>query len=379
MLGVHPVRSAIVDWALVLVLVSTAAYEVWLQPAPGSEPRWLVSVVLAVALVPLAWRRRAPLAVLVINVVVVTVFTVGFGEWGSFQLFAAILLALFSVAAYADARRAALGAAIAAALVVPEMIAKLTAGDSLSELPGPFVALAAVWLGGRGIARRRAEAERLSDLAVELEQRNEADARAAVGAERARIARELHDVVAHAVSVIVVQAQAAGRVLEGEHASARESLHAIESTARTALVEMRRLLEMLRAEDGDPDLAPQPSLEQLDVLVTQVREAGLEVDLRIEGEQRPVPAGVDLSAFRIVREALTNTLKHAGPAHALVTVRYGPDEIEVEVVDDGTTAGPPGRGHGLPGMRERAAVVGGRVETGPRAGRGYAVRASLPT
>ena len=379
MLGVHPVRSAIVDWALVLVLVSTAAYEVWLQPAPGSEPRWLVSVVLAVALVPLAWRRRAPLAVLVINVVVVTVFTVGFGEWGSFQLFAAILLALFSVAAYADARRAALGAAIAVALVVPEMIAKLTAGDSLSELPGPFVALAAVWLGGRGIARRRAEAERLSDLAVELEQRNEADARAAVGAERARIARELHDVVAHAVSVIVVQAQAAGRVLEGEHASARESLHAIESTARTALVEMRRLLEMLRAEDGDPDLAPQPSLEQLDVLVTQVREAGLEVDLRIEGEQRPVPAGVDLSAFRIVQEALTNTLKHAGPAHALVTVRYGPDEIEVEVVDDGTTAGPPGRGHGLPGMRERAAVVGGRVETGPRAGRGYAVRASLPT
>ena len=379
MLGVHPVRSAIVDWALVLVLVSTAAYEVWLQPAPGSEPRWLVSVVLAVALVPLAWRRRAPLAVLVINVVAVTVFTVGFGEWGSFQLFAAILLALFSVAAYADARRAALGAAIAAALVVPEMIAKLTAGDSLSELPGPFVALAAVWLGGRGIARRRAEAERLSDLAVELEQRNEADARAAVGAERARIARELHDVVAHAVSVIVVQAQAAGRVLEGEHASARESLHAIESTARTALVEMRRLLEMLRAEDGDPDLAPQPSLEQLDVLVTQVREAGLEVDLRIEGEQRPVPAGVDLSAFRIVQEALTNTLKHAGPAHALVTVRYGPDEIEVEVVDDGTTAGPPGRGHGLPGMRERAAVVGGRVETGPRAGRGYAVRASLPT
>ena len=379
MLGVHPLRTAIVDSALTLFLVVTAAYEVWAQPAPGSEPRWLVSVVLAAALVPLAWRRRAPLAVLVVNVGVVTVFSVGFGDWGSFQLFAAILLALFSVAAYADARRAAIGAAIAAALFVLETITKLAAGDSLSELPGPFVALAAVWLGGRAIARRRVEAERLSELALELEQRNEADARAAVGAERTRIARELHDVVAHAVSVIVVQAQAADRVLEGEHASARESLRAIESTARTALVEMRRLLEMLRAEEGDADLAPQPGLEHLDVLVKQVREAGLAVDLRIEGEQRPLPAGVDLSAFRIVQEALTNTLKHAGPAHALVTVRYGPGGVEVEVLDDGMPGGRSGRGHGLLGMRERAAVVGGKVETGPRTGRGYAVRASLPT
>ena len=147
---------------------------------------------------------------------------------------------------------------------------KLADGDPLSELPGPFVALGAVWLGGRAIARRRVEAERLSELALELEQRNEADARAAVGAERTRIARELHDVVAHAVSVIVVQAQAADRVLEGEHASARESLQAIESTARTALVEMRRLLEMLRAEEASADLAPQPGLEHLDVLVRQV-------------------------------------------------------------------------------------------------------------
>jgi len=379
MLGVHPRRSAIVDWALVLVLVGTAAYEVWLQPAPGSEPRWLVSVVLAAALIPLAWRRRAPLVVLVVNVVAVTVFSVGFGDWGSFQLFAAILLTLFSVAAYADARRAAIGAAIAAVLVVPEMIGKFVAGDPLAELPGPFVALGAVWLGGRAIARRRVEAERLTELALELEQRNEADALAAVGAERTRIARELHDVVAHAVSVIVVQAQAADRVLEGEHLSARESLQAIESTARTALVEMRRLLEMLRAEDDDPGFAPQPGLEHLDVLVKQVREAGLDVDLRIEGEQRVLPAGVDLSAYRIVQEALTNTLKHAGPAHALVTLRYGPGKIEVEVVDDGARAGPAGRGHGLLGIRERAAVVGGRVETGPRSGRGYAVRASLPT
>ena len=379
MLGVHPLRTAIVDWSVVLVLVGTAAYEVWVEPAAGSEPRWLVSLLVAAALVPLGWRRRWPLAVLAVNVVVIAAYSVGLPEWTSFQLFAALVLALFSAAAYADARRAVIGAALVAALVVPEMYLKLADGDPLSELPGPFVALAAVWLGGRAIARRRVEAERLSELAAELAQRNEADARAAVGAERTRIARELHDVVAHAVSVIVVQAQAADRVLEGEHPSARESLQAIESTARTALVEMRRLLEMLRAEEDDPDFAPQPGLEHLDVLVKQVREAGLAVDLRVEGERRPLPAGVDLSAFRIVQEALTNTLKHAGPAHALVTLRYGAGEIEVEVVDDGARAGPAGRGHGLLGMRERAAVVGGRVETGPRSGRGYAVRASLPT
>ena len=142
---------------------------------------------------------------------------------------------------------------------------------------------------------------------------------------------------------------------------------------------MRRLLELLRPADEDPGLVPQPGLDQLGALVTQVREAGLDVDLRVEGERRAVPAGVDLSAFRIVQEALTNVLKHAGPARAAVTLRYRPGEIELEVVDDGASAMSTGRGHGLLGMRERAAVVGGRVETGPRDGRGYAVRASLPT
>jgi signal transduction histidine kinase len=142
---------------------------------------------------------------------------------------------------------------------------------------------------------------------------------------------------------------------------------------------MRRLLELLRPGDEGAGLVPQPGLDQLGALVSQVREAGLDVDLRVEGERRAVPAGVDLSAFRIVQEALTNVLKHAGPARAAVTLRYRPGEIELEVVDDGATAPHDGRGHGLLGMRERAAVVGGLVETGPRAEAGYAVRASLPT
>lgn len=375
----RPSRAALADMAIVLVLVGSAAYDVWGRDVAEPHSALLVFPLVAATLAPLGWRRRAPLAVLLAVLSGVVLHLLAFGQWESFQYFVAIVLAVFSVAAYGSRKEAAAGVALATALLVVASAAKLAAGDPFSEIPGPFVVLAAVVVGGRALARRRREAERLTELNAELERSREAEALAAVEAERARIARELHDVVAHAVSVIVVQAQAAGRVLEGEHESARESLRAIESTARTALVEMRRLLELLRPAAGGGELAPQPGLDQLDALVAQVRDAGLDVDLRIEGERRSVPAGVDLSAFRIVQEALTNVLKHAGTARTHVTLRYRPGEIELEVVDDGQATGPTGRGHGLLGMRERAAVVGGRVESGPRDGRGYAVRASLPT
>ncbi len=374
-----PSRAAIADVAIVLALVVSAGYDVWWRDVAEPDPPSLVFLLVAATLAPLGWRRRAPLPMLLLVLAGVGAHTLAFGQWESFQLFVAAVLAVFSVAAYAERKQAAIGIALATALLAAASAANLAAGDPFSEIPGPFVVFAAVVVGGRALARRRAEADRLMELNVDLERRKATESRAAVEAERARIARELHDVVAHAVSVIVVQAQAADRVLEGEQTSARESLHAIESTARTALVEMRRLLELLRPEDEGAGLVPQPGLDQLGALVTQVREAGLDVDLRVEGERRAVPAGVDLSAFRIVQEALTNVLKHAGPARAAVTLRYRPGEIELEVVDDGAAARSTGRGHGLLGMRERAAVVGGRVETGPRDGRGYAVRASLPT
>lgn len=379
MARLRPSRGAIADVAIVLVLVGSAAYDVWGRDVAEPHSALPVFLLVALTLAPLGWRRRVPLPVLLAVLAGVGAHLAVFGQWESFQYFVAIVLAVFSVAAYGGRNEAAAGVALATVLLVAGSAAKLASGDPFAEIPGPFVVLAAVVVGGRALARRRVEAQRLTELNADLERRREAEALAAVEAERARIARELHDVVAHAVSVIVVQAQAAGRVLEGEHPSARESLHAIESTARNALVEMRRLLAMLRPEAGGGELAPQPGLDQLDALLAQVREAGLEVDLRVEGERRSVPAGVDLSAFRIVQEALTNVLKHAGSARTLVTLRYHPGEIELEVVDDGTAAGPAGRGHGLLGMRERAAVVGGRVETGPRDGRGYAVRASLPT
>jgi signal transduction histidine kinase len=232
---------------------------------------------------------------------------------------------------------------------------------------------------GWTLHKRRVQAVRLEDRAARLEIEREEKARAAVAEERARISRELHDVVAHSVSVMVVQAQAAQRLTDAERTDLRRALGSIETTGRQALVEMRRLLGVLRRTDADLSLAPQPGLDDLDELIGQVREAGLPVELRTEGEPEALPPGVDLSAYRIVQEALTNTLKHAGPAHARVTIRYRNDEVEVEVTDNGAGTGKgEGSGQGLIGMRERVAIYGGVFESGRQDGGGYLVRARLP-
>jgi signal transduction histidine kinase len=221
-----------------------------------------------------------------------------------------------------------------------------------------------------GTHNRRAEmAERERDLA----------AREAVVEERARIARELHDVIAHNVSMMVVQAGAERRLLERDgDSSTREVLETVEQIGRSALTEMRRLVGMLRT-DGSDSLSPQPGLDDVPALVTQVSEAGLPVELHIEGERRELPAGIELSAYRIVQEALTNALKHAGNAHAEVHVRYGPESLELEIVDDGPGADAPAPGgHGLVGMRERVALYGGRLDAGRRPSGGFAVSVKLP-
>jgi signal transduction histidine kinase len=239
---------------------------------------------------------------------------------------------------------------------------------------------AGVWLDGRAPRGWRLRAAALEDRTVVLEREREEKARAAVAEERARIARELHDVIAHCVSLIVVQAGAERRVLRDGQASTNEVLLSIEQTGRQALAEMRRLVEMLDQRDETLGLAPQPSVEQLGQLVEQVRVAGLLVELRVEGEPRPLAPGVDLSAYRIVQEGLTNALKHAGPARALVTVRYLGGELDLEVADDGhgTADTNNGGGHGLVGMRERAALFGGTLQAGPRAEGGYTLHATLP-
>jgi signal transduction histidine kinase len=221
-----------------------------------------------------------------------------------------------------------------------------------------------------GDKERRAQlAERERDVA----------AREAVVEERARIARELHDVIAHNVSMMVVQAGAERRTLPEQDGSTRQVLETIEGIGRGALTEMRRLVGMLRADREDP-LAPQPSLADLPTLVTQVSEAGLPAELELEGEARPLPAGIELSAYRIVQEALTNALKHAGEASATVRVRYAQDSLELEIADDGGGATEPATsgGHGLVGMRERVALYGGRFEAARGATGGFAVRVALP-
>jgi signal transduction histidine kinase len=217
--------------------------------------------------------------------------------------------------------------------------------------------------------RRASMAERERDIA----------AREAVVEERARIARELHDAIAHNVSMMVVQAGAERRVLADEQSSTREVLETVEQIGRGALTEMRRLVGMLRSDEDDP-LAPQPGLGDLAMLVTQVREAGLPVELEVEGEPRELPVGLELSAYRIVQEALTNALKHAGEARATVRVRYGAESLELEIVDDGAGAAAraAGGGHGLVGMRERVALYGGRFEAARRPSGGFTVRALLP-
>jgi signal transduction histidine kinase len=225
---------------------------------------------------------------------------------------------------------------------------------------------------------RRIVGDRDRRLAL-AERERELVKREAVIDERARIARELHDVIAHHVSMMVVQAGAERRMLNAENESTREVLTTIERIGRGALTEMRRLVGMLRGTDDDA-LAPQPGIGDLATLVAQMRAAGLDVQLRMEGENRDIPVGIDLSAYRIVQEGLTNALKHAGHAHTAVRVRYGVDSLEIEIVDDGD----PGAvevdrgGHGLVGMRERVALYGGTLDVGRRPAGGFAVRVLLP-
>jgi signal transduction histidine kinase len=217
---------------------------------------------------------------------------------------------------------------------------------------------------------------RLNEARLEVEKE---EAEAAIAEERARIARELHDIVAHAISVIVLQARGARRVIHAEPDEASMALDAIERTGSQALGEMRRLLGLLREGDEELAMAPQPTLGRLDELVAQVRAAGLPVELSIEGKPMELPPGVDLSAYRIVQEALTNALKHAGPATARVAVRYVDTGLEVEISDDGAGSGNgSGGGHGLAGIRERVTIFGGDVEAGAQPEGGYAVRAWLP-
>jgi signal transduction histidine kinase len=368
--------------ALAAAGVSTSLFvsDLWGSGLPRS--RLVLGYALALLhTLPLAARRRFPGAVLGISVVSgLAVAALGLPP---IVLGPAILVAVYSVAAYGDwwVSLAGLAAAEVGSVAVQLTPGRFQAPTVVSNA----LVIGAAWLLGHFVGDRRAYTVRLEERTAELEQAREELARRAVTEERLRLARELHDVVAHAMSVIAVQSGVGAHVADSRPEEAAKALAAIEATSRAALIELRRMLGVLRQDSESPgSLAPVPGLADLDGLLAEVARVGLAVKLRVEGTPSPLPAGVDLSAYRIVQEALTNVVRHAGPARAQVTVRYHDQEVTVEVTDDGRGVGAPtddgqaGVGHGLIGMRERVAAFGGDLEAGPRPGGGFRVAARLP-
>jgi signal transduction histidine kinase len=345
--------------------------------------RGVLAVLLVLVTLPLAMRRRVPAGTLLVaaaSLAIASVLVRDSAGGVPVEVFIAMLIMFYSVGAHCDERRAPLVGALALATIAATDLARpgfFNGGHS--PRPAAWLAFAIAWLVGRDMRRRRQRVSVLESRAERLEREREEKAQLAVSEERARIARELHDIVAHGVSVIVAQARA-GPHLVHDPERTTSAFRAIESSGRDALVELRRLLGILRSEDQQLAIGPQPGLDSLQSLIEQVRASGLPVQLRVEGEAGHLPAGVDLSAYRIVQEALTNVVKHASATGAEVVVRFGSRALELDVLDDGhgASASVNGAGHGLIGMRERVALYGGTIETGPRIGGGYAVHARLP-
>jgi signal transduction histidine kinase len=375
------------------VLAAFLAFTSVLPVLAFGDPSWGKPKALAVVLgllstVPVAWRARRPLTTFAIVLFAngACIYAAAPNQ-AAFQPFVALTLTAYSVGSRAEGRRALWAPPLLLAASVPVFVAARLHGQDSGNIIPSLVWLVAGWATGRTVRSWRHQNVALEAANRELTEQRELQAQAAVAVERGRIARELHDVVAHNVSMIVVQAGAAARVLHGEQPDVRNALEVIAATGRETVDEMRTLLGVLRSDDGPDALKPQPGLDDLEQLVSGVREAGLPVTLRIEGAPRPLPAALDLSAYRIVQEALTNTVKHAGPARAEVTVRYEDGQVALEITDTGRgpdggpVSGPMtgrGTGHGLIGMRERAAMFGGELEAAPGDGGGFTVRARLP-
>jgi signal transduction histidine kinase len=355
---------------------------------PSDDPAFRSEDVLGGALVlmqtlPLAFRRNAPLGVLVVNsVALVSHSALGYEVVQAGTV--SSLVAVYGVAALTDTRRSLIGLAITAAAVAG--FYATNRGDwNAVDIAATSATWAMAWLFGTFVRLRGEQAEAAGARVASLELEQEARAREAVADERARMARELHDIVGHALNLIVIQSGGAQRVIETKPEVAREALGSIEATGREALVDMERMLGVLRpAEDGATQPGPQPDISQLDALAAHVSDAGIPVEVEVEGERRDVPASVELSIYRIVQEALTNSLKHSGASRATVTLRYEPDVVEVEVLDNGRGVTEKRDssyrgGRGQVGMRERVALFGGEIDMGPVAVGGYRVWARLPT
>ena len=357
--------------ALGLFAMKLAGLALGIQPGPvlmyAFVPFWTL---------PFAWRRRYPVALAIVVAATGLVEYAAVGYHDSVPALLAWVLVSYNTGAHVgSARRVAIAMAIAGG-------AGLTVGiahgpRTLWNIVALVVVQLAPLLAGLWVRQLRLRTEMLEQLAHQLEREREERARTAVAEERARIARELHDEIAHAMSVIAVQADAAEGALARAPAPVERPLVATRETARDALTAMRRVLGALRTGDK-AELAPEPGLERIGALVDQVRATGVVVDLRIEGEPAPLPASLDLAAYRVLQEGLTNVRKHAAARRAEIVIRYERTAVAVEVTDDGDGSGSGGgTGRGLAGLRERVALLGGEFVAGPRRN-GFALRARLP-
>jgi signal transduction histidine kinase len=378
----HFAREYWFELLIVALMVAAMVQLIVNRDSPGA-PTITLSFSLpamAVLVLPLlAWRRfpfAAPAAYWVLAVAITFVDGTLIPYVDSLSVVG--LAAAFLLGNLRDGKQAWLGLA----LVVASMLIVV------HYIPGEqpwswyvFITLryVAAWIAGYALRERSEQAEAAEVRAARAESEREAAARVAVAEERARIARELHDVVAHAVSVMVLQVGAVRHRLPSALAEDRDALRGVERAGRRALAEMRRLLAAMRREDEEVEFAPQPGLDGLDSLLDEVGRAGLPVALHLEGEPFPLPRGIDLSAYRIVQEGLTNALKHARASDADVTVRYRPDELEIEVRDNGDgTGSSDGLGHGLVGIRERVKIYGGDMSARPAPEGGFVLNTRLP-
>jgi len=371
------------DRVFAVLFFLAAQFEVLTADHAGA-PLGLLMLAAAGYSLPFAIRRVVPLAavsIVAVTVVIESAALIDITQY--FVPFLSAMTAAYSAGAYLDGRRSLVGLAVVAGAILA--VSLLASNNVVGDYIFPATFGTVGWLAGRAVRTRTRLTEELHEAAVREQEAHELQALRAAADERRRIAREMHDVVAHSVSVMVVQAGGARRILERDPERAVAAAEQIERTGREALAEMRRLLGMLHRDDEDEHdvRAPQPTMAGVGALVERAREAGLPVELHVSGQRRSLPAGLDLAAFRVVQEGVTNALKYADRAPTEVRVRWGARELELEILDRGP--GPARErleagdgGHGLVGMRERVKLYGGELEAGRRRGGGFRIRAKLP-
>jgi signal transduction histidine kinase len=336
-------------------------------------PGWAHAAITFVVMLGLAWRRQYPL--LAVSITLAGIILGGRPDT-PFVLFAAMVVASYTVGLVERGRRALCGLLIA---VGPPSVGLLLEGSDPADLVAVAILYGGAWVVGSLLREQIQRADAMADETAAVQEADAERRAQAVAEERVRIARELHDVISHSISVISVQSQAVRLRLPPEQSRDIEDLKAVETTARQAMDELRRLFGVLRSPEDRPPLSPQPGLDQLPRLVERTRSAGLPVDVDVQGEPLNLPPGLDLTAYRIIQESLTNAIKHAGPANAQVQLRYSASRLEIRIQDDGR-----GRrdgaieGHGLVGMEERVTMYGGTLAAGDMSGGGFAVTAAIP-